>query len=105
MGGEGGAFPANFRGDFTGRVAASITRFQPAVYHFHSAGEGKIFLDGHPHGAQNLPLSFKPLEFLFRGFKNSMIYLDDVLVGSKTWEEVLLSFIVHVLREKFFKER
>ncbi len=38
-------------------------------------------------GLKTSPSAFSRLmEFVFRGFKNSVIYLDDVLVGSKTWE-------------------
>ncbi len=39
-------------------------------------------------GLKTSPSAFRRLmEFVFHGFKNSVIYLDDVLVGSKTWED------------------
>ncbi len=34
------------------------TWIEPAVHHSHSAGEGKVCLNGHPHGIENLPLRF-----------------------------------------------
>ncbi len=39
-------------------------------------------------GLKTSPSAFSRLmEFVFCGFKNSVIYLNDVLVGSKTWED------------------
>ncbi len=49
---------------------------------------GKFVWTVTPMGLKSSPSAFiRLMEFVFRGFKNSVIYLDDVLVGSKTWEE------------------
>ncbi len=69
-------------------LAARLTRIQSGIYRIHSTRERKICLDSNPHGTQNHPSAFSRLiEFVFRGFRNSVIYLNDVLVGSKTWED------------------
>ncbi len=49
---------------------------------------GKFVCPVTPMGLKTSPSAFSRLmEFVFRGFKNSVIYLDDILVGSKTWED------------------
>ncbi len=55
---------------------------------FTVPGRGKFVWTVTPMGLKTSPSAFSRLmEFVFRGFKNSVIYLDDVLVGSKTWED------------------
>ncbi len=51
-------------------------------------GRGKFVWTVTPMGLKISPSAFSCLmEFVFHGFKNSGIYLDDVLVGSKSWED------------------
>ncbi len=64
---------------------------------FTVPGRGKFVWTVTPMGLKTSPSAFSHLmEFVFRGLKNSVIYLDDVLVGSKTWEEH-----VHHLEDSF----
>ncbi len=55
---------------------------------FTVPGRGKFVWTVTPMGLKASPSAFsRPMEFVFCGFKNSVIYLDDVLVGSKTLEQ------------------
>ncbi len=55
---------------------------------FTVPGRGKFVWTVTPMGLKTSPSAFSHLmEFVFHGFQNSVIYLDDVLVGSKTWED------------------
>ncbi len=64
---------------------------------FTVPGRGKFVWTVTPMGLKASPSAFsRPMEFVFCGFKNSVIYLDDVLVGSKTLEEH-----IHHLEDSF----
>ncbi len=55
---------------------------------FTVPGRGKIVWTVTPMGLKTSPSAFSRLmKYVFKGFHNAVIYLDDVLIGSGTWEQ------------------
>ncbi len=53
-------------------------------------GRGKIVWTVTPMGLKTSPSAFSRLmEYMFQGFHNAVIYLDDVLIGNGTWDSHL----------------
>ena len=57
---------------------------------FTVPGRGKFVWTVTPMGLKTSPSAFSRLmEYVFQGFHNTVIYLDDVLIGSGTWDSHL----------------
>ncbi len=57
---------------------------------FTVPGRGKFVWTVTPMGLKTSPSAFSRLmEYVFQGFHNAVIYLDDVLIGSGTWDSHL----------------
>ncbi len=55
---------------------------------FTVPGRGKFVWTVRPMGLKTSPSAFlRLMEYIFKGFHNKVIYLDDVLIGSGTWED------------------
>ena len=54
---------------------------------FTVPGRGKFVWTVTPMGLKTSPSAFSRLmEYVFQGFRNTVIYLNDVLIGSSTWD-------------------
>ena len=59
-------------------------------------GRGKFVWTVTTLGLETSPSAFSRLmEYIFKGFHNAVIYLDDMLIGSGTWDSHLLHWMRH----------